>query len=235
MLIFFDVDATLITTSRAGMAAMEVAGRELFGEGFTIGKTAFAGRLDPLIIADLLTDNGLEASQANRRAMREGYRRYLPELLASRVCKTCPGVPELLDAIEDAGIATLGLLTGNYEDTGSEKLRVCGLDVERFDVRVWGDDSPHEPPCRDHLPGVGLERYRYRYGAIEPSRVTIIGDTPHDIACAKAHGCRSLGVATGINTVEELHAAGADWAVPTLADTDAVLRWLLNGAAETIY
>ena len=231
MLIFFDVDATLITTSRAGLAAMEAAGRDLFGAGFTVEKTAFAGRLDPLIIADLLLDNSIEASQANRRAMREGYRRYLPEMLAARVCRTCPGVPELLDAIEGGGSATMGLLTGNYEDTGTVKLRACGIDPGRFDVHVWGDDSPHEPPCREHLPAVGMERYRYRFGAIHPERITIIGDTPHDIACAKAHGCRSLGVATGINSVEDLRSAGADLAVPDLSDTGAVLRWLLESAA----
>jgi phosphoglycolate phosphatase len=230
MLIFFDVDATLITTSRAGMAAMEAAGRELFGPAFTIDKTAFAGRLDPLIIADLLRDNGVEVTPKTAAAMREGYRKHLPALLASRVCKTCPGVPELLDRVERSGHARMGLLTGNYEDTGCVKLRACGIDPSRFELCVWGDDSPHDPPCRDHLPGVGLERHRSRYGAIRPDRVVIIGDTPHDIACAKAHGCRSLGVATGINSVDELRESGADWAVPTLADTDSVFEWLIAGA-----
>jgi phosphoglycolate phosphatase len=77
---------------------------------------------------------------------------------------------------------------------------------------------------------VGLERYREKHGrAIDPGLVTIIGDTPHDVACAKAHRCRSLGVATGIHKVEQLAAAGANHAVRDLSDTAGVLAWLLNG------
>jgi phosphoglycolate phosphatase len=240
MLIFFDVDATLITTHRAGVAAMEVAGRELFGDAFTVEKTEFAGRLDPLILVDLLRDNGVEVSAANLRAMRDGYRRHLPGMLRERLCRPCPGVPALLDALKENRLEeptyagpVLGLLTGNYADTGQIKLRACGIDPGRFEVHVWGDESPHDPPCRDHLPEIGLSRYRERYGrAIEPTLVTIIGDTPHDIACAKAHGCRSLGVATGVHSVKQLAAAGADRAVQDLSETGAVLEWLLNGSAS---
>src|SRR5207245_1648666 len=106
--------------------------------------------------------------------------------------------------------------------------RACGIAPDRVPIRVWGDDSPHHPPARDHLPGVGLARYRERFGRhIEPRLVTIIGDTPHDIACAKAHGCRSLGVATGSFSVEDLRACGADRAVRDLSDTASVQDWLL--------
>jgi phosphoglycolate phosphatase-like HAD superfamily hydrolase len=57
--------------------------------------------------------------------------------------------------------------------------------------------------------------------------VVIIGDTPHDIDCARTHGCRSIGVATGAFSVADLQEIGADLTVPTLADTDGLLRWLL--------
>ena len=55
MLILFDVDATLITTSRTGIQAMGLAGRAAFGDSFDEHRVEYAGRLDPLIIADLLT------------------------------------------------------------------------------------------------------------------------------------------------------------------------------------
>ena len=57
-------------------------------------------------------------------------------------------------------------------------------------------------------------------------RAVVIGDTPHDIACAKAAGVRMLAVATGFYSVDELTAAGADVAVPDLTDTTRVLEML---------
>jgi phosphoglycolate phosphatase len=229
MLIFFDVDATLITTSRSGILAMESVGRYLFGSRFTTDRTEFAGRLDPLILMDLLRSNDLEVSEANLRAMREGYRRSLAERLKEPgIAAALPGVMSLLEALEATEGIILGLLTGNYPDTGALKLRACGIDPERFAIQVWGDQSPHVPPCRTHLPAVGMERYRERHGQIEGSRVVVIGDTPHDIACALANGCRSLGVATGSYSEDDLRSAGADLVVPDLSRTVDVVRWLVG-------
>jgi phosphoglycolate phosphatase len=232
MLILFDIDATLITTSRAGMAAMEDAGRELFGPAFTTEKTEFAGRLDPLILADLLRDNGLEVTPAAVAAMRDGYRRLLPLKLKERKCSACPGVQDLLARLRGREGLVLGLLTGNFADTGQVKLRACGVDPEQFAIRVWGDESPHPKPSRDHLPEIGIKRYRASVGPIEARRVTIIGDTPHDVACARAHGCRSLGVGTGMHAPEVLLRAGADHALKDLSQTDTVLEWLIGSPSE---
>jgi phosphoglycolate phosphatase len=238
VLLFFDIDATLITTSRSGIAAMGDIGRELFGEEFTVEGVEFAGGLDPLIIADLLRVNRVEVSRSNLGAFREGYRRCLEARLADRSkCRALPGVMELLGRLREMGAArggngaapTLALLTGNFAETGSIKLRACGIDPEWFAIRVWGDESPHHPPRRDHLPGVGLDRYTALTGRrLEGRLATVIGDTPHDVSCARAHRCRSLGVATGSFTVEALTQAGADMAMKDLSDTDRVLDWLLG-------
>ncbi len=56
----------------------------------------------------------------------------------------------------------------------------------------------------------------------------VIGDTPLDIAAAEANGARSLGVATGKDSVDELRAAGADVALADLSETQAVLAALLG-------
>ena len=57
--------------------------------------------------------------------------------------------------------------------------------------------------------------------------VVVIGDTPGDVECAKAHGCRALAVATGHYGVEALRASGADLVVETLEGTAEVAGWLL--------
>ena len=57
-------------------------------------------------------------------------------------------------------------------------------------------------------------------------RVIVIGDTPHDIECARVAGARSIAVATGGYTVEQLREFGADDVLPDLSDTEAVLALL---------
>lgn len=241
MLLLFDIDATLITTTRAGVRALELAGQQLLGPGFTTEGVDFAGRLDPLIIHDLLARNGMEPSAQAAADLRAGYRQALTALLAEPgVARALPGVLALLDALAPlahdrpyAGAAhpavTLGLLTGNFADTGSMKLRAAGVAPERFSIAVWGDESPHDPPRRDHLVPVGLARYeRLRSRTVSPRDVVIIGDTPHDVGCALAHGCRCLAVATGSFSRHQLVDAGAHRAVDSLSDTPEILRWLLD-------
>jgi phosphoglycolate phosphatase len=135
---------------------------------------------------------------------------------------------DLLQDLEGRAGVVLGLLTGNFPETGAIKLRACGIDPDRFSLQVWGDQSPHVPPCRTHLPAVGMSRYRETHGEIECGRVTVIGDTPHDVACALANGCRSLGVATGSFSSEELRRAGADHVVSDLSATQEIAAWLLG-------
>jgi phosphoglycolate phosphatase-like HAD superfamily hydrolase len=232
MLILFDIDMTLITTGGAGMTALAAAGRGLFGERFSGEGVSFAGRLDPLIIHDMLVGAGVEPSAANHRAVRAAYAAMLPEVLGRFECRALPGVMALLEGLEGRRGVELGLLTGNFAETGQAKLRACGIDPGRFAIHVWGDESPHSPPRRDHLVPVGMERYRNRTGETpNGERVLVIGDTPHDVACARAHGCRSLGVATGYTSVEDLAAAGADRVVADLSDTQGMLRWILRPLA----
>ena len=69
------------------------------------------------------------------------------------------------------------------------------------------------------------ETYDIPGEAIE--RVIVIGDTPHDIECARVAGARSIAVATGGFTVEQLREFGADEVLPDLSDTEAVLALLV--------
>lgn len=139
-----------------------------------------------------------------------------------------PGVHTLLRRLAaDRPNITQGLLTGNFEEGARLKLAHCSIDHDAFPIRVYGDDSPHPDPCRDHLPPVALTRFERHAGRpIHARHVLIIGDTTHDIGCARAHGLRSLGVATGGHTRPRLESAGADLVLDTLEDTDALLKWI---------
>ena len=58
-------------------------------------------------------------------------------------------------------------------------------------------------------------------------RVIVIGDTPHDVECARVAGARSIAVATGGYTVQQLREFGADEVLSDLSDTQAVLALLI--------
>jgi phosphoglycolate phosphatase-like HAD superfamily hydrolase len=240
MLLLFDIDGTLLRTQGIGLRAIEEAGRGLFGPAFTTRGVEVAGRLDPLIFSEMLRNAGAPDTPESHARLRAAYTDALEAELARdpSVATAMPGVHELLARLgrvanQGAGTkpVTLGVLTGNFERTGRAKMRACGIDPEQFVVSVWGDDSPHTPPHRDHLVPVGMARSaRVRGGQPATGReVVVIGDTPHDVRCARVHGCRSLAVATGQFGVEELAASGADWAVADLSRTDAVVEWMLEG------
>lgn len=236
MLLLFDVDATLVSTSRAGILSLVDAGRALHGHTFDIHGTDFAGRLDPLIVRDLLRNNDIDPTPEQVSRLRAGYAQHLAQRLAQPgTAQALPGVLQLLSELErlrdqasPEARPTLGLLTGNWEDTGRLKLSAAGIEADRFDIAVWGDHSPHAPPAREHLPPVAMERARAAGRPADPAQVTIIGDTPHDVACALASGCRCLAVATGHADADTLRRAGAHHAVEDLADTDHILDWLLQ-------
>lgn len=233
MLLLFDIDMTLTSTGGAGMKAMRTAVGHAFGDAFKPGEVAFAGRLDPLILSDMLTSSGLVGTPAQLAQVRRSYATILSGLLAQGGCRALPGVPELLSHLtaqhRRLPHLTLGLLTGNYEETGRMKLTACGIDQTPFTVAAWGDESPHVPPKRADLVPIAMARDAARRGrALRGHQVTIIGDTPHDVECGKAHGCRVLGVATGHTSQDELRRHGADLTLADLSDTARVAAWLLQ-------
>lgn len=231
MLILFDIDGTLLVTQRAGTQSMLAAARELFGDHFTFDGVAVGGRLDPLIWADVARANGIEDPAAHHDRFRATYLRHFQERLARDPTVTAlPGVTELIEALLQEPDTCLGLLTGNYPETGRMKIEAAGLDLDSFAVAVWGVDGAH----RRELPVVAMERYATHTGrTIEPRDVVIIGDTLHDIDCARANGCRSLAVATGVCTAAELAAQEPDLLVADLSDTPSILAWVLK-PVETV-
>lgn len=223
MLLLFDIDGTLLLTERAGVASMLLAGRELFGEHFSFDGIEVAGRLDSLIWRDLCARNAVADTPENHDRFRARYGLALADrLVVDPTARALPGVAPLLSALRQRDAAVLGLLTGNYPETGRLKIASAGLDPDQFLVAAWGIDAA----ARRDLPPVAMRRHRELLGRdVAPEQVAIIGDTPHDVDCAKHNGCRVVAVATGSFSVEQLSRAGADLVVETLED-ERVLRFL---------
>ncbi|MCK4871513.1 MAG: haloacid dehalogenase-like hydrolase [Phycisphaerales bacterium] len=230
MLVLFDIDATLLMTYGAGVRAMEAAGREMYGPSFALDDIGFAGGLDPLIWNDLAVANHVADPQGDLPRFIEVYHaKLVAGLDEDEVSTLLPGALDLVEALAAEPDVTLGLLTGNFEITGRLKVARTGMSLSHFQVFAWGTDGTD----RSDLPPVAMARYQKLHGRpIDPSLVTIIGDTPHDVRCALENGCRVLAVATGYFSADELRAAGAHHVVEDLSDTQAIVRWLLKPQAD---
>lgn len=231
MLILFDIDMTLLSSNHIGVTCLRDAGRSLFNPDFTIDTITFGGGLDPVIIRDMLILNKVDPSQTNVNAMRSLYHQLLSDHSKSQpVASPLPGAHDLVNAAATHhSKPTLGLLTGNYQETGTIKVQSAGFDTALFTINAWGDSSPHPKPIRAHLPPVAIENYHQTKGIpLDPQSVIVIGDTIHDVTCAKDTGCRSLAVATGHNDADTLRDAGADLVVDDLTQTGELIEWMIN-------
>jgi phosphoglycolate phosphatase-like HAD superfamily hydrolase len=118
------------------------------------------------------------------------------------------------------------LVTGNLARNAAIKLRA--FDLERFvdlDVGAYGTDHAD----RNELVPIALRRVRETRGeAYSGDEVWVVGDTEHDLACARVASVRCLLVGTGWDGVDVVHDLGADAFVEDLSDTDAVLKILLG-------
>ena len=228
ILVLFDIDGTLLRTRGAGLTSMYAAGRSLFGDRFTIEDVDFAGRLDRDIWKQAAQSSGIDDTDANHARFRAAYTNVFNEAFERGTAEShlLPGVPTMLDRLHHDARISLGIVTGNYPETGRIKLERAGIDPSRFGACAWGCDGTH----RRELPPLAMRRHTQISGlAVDPRRVVVIGDTPHDIDCARHAGCRSIAVATGPSySLDALSAHAPDHLAADLTDTEGLVRWILN-------
>jgi len=222
-LVLFDIDGTLVLTGRAGIRAMNRACEEVIGHVGALDGIPVAGRTDWIILHDALGAIGHALDDDLFARLRDAYVGHLEEAIAEPgegVKAVMPGIRPLLDTLAARPDVFLALLTGNFER--SARIKLAHFDLWRyFRCGAFGDDAADRnalvPFALERAKGCGLE-------AIPPESIFVIGDTPHDVACARAVGAVPIAVATGTFTVDQLRASGAGIVFEDLSDTDAVLR-----------
>jgi len=218
MLILFDIDGTLISSEGIGVRSIEEAGAAMFGKPFSLEGIPIGGRLDPLIWNDACVKHGIENPDTHHEKFRREYGSILANNLRSVSVSTLPGVPELLEACRSLENATLGIVTGNYEETGMMKLEAAGIDPSMFVANAWGTDGDE----RADLPPIAMERSE----CVEPA--VLVGDTTHDVTSGQAAGCKVIAVCTGTHNRDTLDSVNPDLLLDDLSDTEAIIHWMLN-------
>jgi phosphoglycolate phosphatase len=217
VLALFDIDGTLLLkASAAHAAAVHQAVREVYGVDEP-SKVEAAGRTDYEIARNICLLAGVTAENFDRGrddfrvACVSAFARLCPDDLSDRVA---PGMTDVLEDLHARDAVRLGILTGNLEPIAHLKLVRAHL-ARFFEPWVGGFGSDHED--RTELPAIA----RRRAGRYPREQTVVIGDTPRDIACARADGVRCIAIATGPFGVEEL--AGADVVLRSAHELLAVL------------
>jgi len=211
--VLFDIDGTLIQSGGAGEKAFGRVFETEFGVANGAARLHFAGRTDPSIVRDFFHQHDIDPSVANFQRFFDRYVFHLDHLLGELNGCVLPGVHQVIGALGALPRPPLvGLLTGNIRLGAQIKLSHYRL-WDLFTTGGFGDD--HED--RNQIAVVARERAsRMLRGTLAGEEILVIGDTPRDIECARAIGARSLAVATGKYSAEELRRETPTWAVDSL-------------------
>lgn len=229
-LYLFDIDGTLLRGATAvHRDSFATAISRVYGVDGSLDGLSAAGRTDAWLLVEALRragvpDGEIEGWMPHAFAVMERYvERHLGDLRGM----VLPGVPPVLDRLRDAG-EMLALLTGNVEGVAWAKMHAAGLG-DYFVTGAFGSESV----TRSDLVPVALAKAGDAAGRLVlPERTLLIGDTPLDIEAGRAHGTKTVGVATGPFDERQLHDAGADLVLPSFADAQGTLSAMRRLAGE---
>lgn len=223
-LVLWDIDGTLLRAGDLGAAVFDRALAGVLGRA-PAERIRMSGKTDPQIVGEYLA-----LMEVDEPGSLEAVLERLESELADSKDElathgtVCPGVREVLTGLHDTDMVSQSVLTGNIAPNALVKLAAFDLDgLLDLDAGAFGSDHAD----RRALVPIALGRQRDLRGrSLEASQVWVVGDTPADLACARAGGARCLLVATGRYGVDELSVLGADAVLEDLGDAEVVLGLL---------
>jgi phosphoglycolate phosphatase len=199
-LLFWDIDGTLLTTGKAGVPAWETAVRETTGKEFQLSSIRIPGLTDFQIAARTFELLGVQPGNGLLERMVTRYEDLLPSSLPLKQGHVMPNVREILEALRARNDVRSYLLTGHTRRGARAKLI-------RYDLLKYFPDGAfaEDQSVRASIAARALELAR-RNGPVTEKQIFVIGDTPYDIEAAAAITARTIAVATGGYSVDELSA-----------------------------
>jgi phosphoglycolate phosphatase-like HAD superfamily hydrolase len=210
LLLLFDIDGTLLLKAAdAHRDALHAGIRRVYGVEVPAARIEAAGRTDGAIARSILTLAGVADDVVSTRsgelraAVCDEYAHRCPDDLGDRLA---PGAAELLSGLGLRDDVRLSLVTGNLEPIARLKLLRAGIGHHFARGQgAFGSDSDD----RAALPPIARRRAGVDHRPWPRERTVVIGDTPRDIACARADGLRCIAVATGPFAAADLSEATA--------------------------
>ncbi|HJY53374.1 MAG TPA: HAD family hydrolase [Candidatus Udaeobacter sp.] len=221
-LLLFDIDGTLIHSGGAGVQALKAAFKERFGINDDLQDIEIAGMTDSGIVLSILNKHRIAATNENVSAFLDSYVHFLSQELPRRKGKLMPGVLELLERLKSRPHVVLALLTGNVSRGARLKLEHYGV-WHFFEFGAFADDHRDRNELGRFARARAEEKHRREFAA---SEIDVIGDTPRDIACGKALGARTIAVATGRWSRDELANHHPDFLIDDLSEVETIMDTL---------
>jgi phosphoglycolate phosphatase-like HAD superfamily hydrolase len=198
IILFWDIDGTLLTTGKAGVPAWEEAVLETTGRQFELSSIRIAGMTDFQIAVRTLEMLGLAQTPEGLERLVRSYEERLPLTLPQRQGRVLPNVREILEATQRRADIRSYLLTGNTR--GGARAKLSHYDLWKyFPDGAFAQDTGERASIATRALALAREA-----GPVAEERLFVIGDTPHDIEAANAIGARTIAVATGGYTPAEL-------------------------------
>ncbi|MEO6970277.1 MAG: HAD family hydrolase [Chthoniobacterales bacterium] len=215
-LLLFDIDGTLIDSGGAGLQSLKDVLQQQFGVTDDLHGVEVAGKTDTGIVHQILRKQEIAVTPENTAAFLDRYLELLAGELPQRQGRLLPGVKELLPRLQARPQNVLALLTGNLRRGAHLKLTHYGI-WDFFEFGAFADDH-HD---RNELGPFAQRRAREKHAIdFAAADIDVIGDTPHDIACGKAIGARTIAVATGSFSRAQLAAHEPDFIVNDFSEVD---------------
>jgi len=223
-LLLFDIDGTLIASGGAGEWALRDAMKARFGIDEDLGGILLAGATDKKIAVAMLEKNGLAPSPENITALLDEYLGHLETRMPKHNGRVLPGMIELLEVLAKREEAVLALLTGNVVRGAEIKLTHYGV-WHHFEFGAFADDHYDRNELGKFARARAIDRHGIEF---PPEKIYVIGDTPRDIECGRAIGAKTVAIATGHYSLEELAEHTPDFLFRDFSETERVVECLLG-------
>ncbi len=209
--LFWDIDGTLLTTGGAGIYAWEEAFTKITGKPIDLTKLQTAGLTDVQIAAKILEENNAKSFLRQTSQFLKLYEKYLPDYLPKKQGSVLTNVKEILRELKTQNNVISMLLTGNTQAGAKSKLSYYELD-HYFSKGAFADGLKD----RTSIACKALSIAKIEFKNLSLDNVYVIGDTPHDIHCGKAIGAKTIAVASGPFSTDELLIHQPWWVIEQL-------------------
>lgn len=217
-LLIWDIDGTLITMKGTSRKAMNITFKEIYGIEDALKGINMAGGVDFAIVSKVLSAHKLKIDNLSK-FFNKHCENLRAEVKKVPLPITCPGIPELLDAIHRDGRFYNVLGTGNIEEGARIKLEPAGLN-RYFPTGGFGDEAMERKQLIEEAVANASIYFDIKF---ENRNIYVIGDTPKDIECGKISNTKTIGVATGDYSLSELSQCRPDYLFENLYDAQEFL------------
>ncbi len=220
-LVLIDINNVIVKDKRDVSEYVREAIRSRYGFEPDFDINEYEGFPAQVMVHDILKKNGVTDEEINARlegcAEELGYSYY--NVTGKEAIGILDGSKQLLEELSKKNVL-IGIATGDIESIIKNKLQRANLS-DFFKLGEYGNKDKE-------LSNVIKKAIQKAKELGSVSTACLIASNPHIIHAAKSIGIKTIGVASGRYTREELGDAGADLIVDSVKDRGKIVKAILS-------